>query len=139
MSGDRAGGNGRVLLVEGDTFLRRACEVSLRQRGLEVTSAVDGKEGLRLARAVPPPHAIVIDLLMPGLSGLALLRTLKSDATTAAIPVVILAASMRDEDRQQALELGAAAFYVTANLAIRDLATGIIDIINEQIGGHADR
>ena len=44
----------RILLVEDDRFLRRACEASLRQRGYTVTTAADGEEGLRLARSERP-------------------------------------------------------------------------------------
>ena len=58
----------RVLLVEDDRFLRRACEASLRQRGLAVTTAADGEEGLRLARS-EQPDLILLDMLMPIMNG----------------------------------------------------------------------
>ena len=59
----------RVLLVEDDRFLRRACEASLRQRGFDVTTASEGDEGLRLARTEPYPDIVLLDLLMPKLPG----------------------------------------------------------------------
>ena len=114
-------GPARILVVEDDRLLRRACEASLRERGFEVIIAEDGEDGLRLARAAPP-DLILLDLLMPKLCGIEMLRALRAQPETAAIPVVILSNSSRDEDKQQALQLGASGYYVKANLSLRELA-----------------
>jgi DNA-binding response OmpR family regulator len=131
----------RVLLVEDDTFLRRACEASLRQRGFDIVSATQGDEGLRVARTTPLPDLVVVDLLLPKLPGIEVLRALKADATTAAIPVLVLSDSSRVEDRQRAMEIGAAGYYVKANLSLKTLAaeverlvTGRIDSTGEHRG-----
>ena len=120
---------GRVLLIEDDKFLRRACEASLRQRGFEVTSAVDGEEGLRLALTPPAAHVVLLDLLMPKLTGIEVLRVLKSDAITATIPVLILSNSSREEDKRRAVELGAAGYYVKSNLSLKDLAAHVARLV----------
>jgi len=119
----------RVLLVEDDKFLRRACEASLRQRGFDVTTANDGEEGLRLARAVPYVDVILLDLLMPKLPGIEVLRALKGQPETENIPVLILSNSSRDDDKQQAMELGAAGYYVKANLSLRELAVQVDQLV----------
>ena len=120
---------GRVLLIEDDKFLRRACEASLRQRGFEVASASDGEEGLRLALTPPLAHVVLLDLLMPKVTGIDVLRALKSDAATASIPVVILSNSSREEDKRIAVELGAAGYYVKSNLSLKDLAAHVARIV----------
>lgn len=120
---------GRVLLIEDDKFLRRACEASLRQRGFEVTSAVDGEEGLHLALTPPFAQVVLLDLLMPKLTGIEVLRALKSDAMTATIPVLILSNSSREEDQRVALELGAAGYYVKSNLSLKDLAAHVVRLV----------
>ena len=120
---------GRVLLIEDDKFLRRACEASLRQRGFEVISAVDGEEGLRLAFIPPLAQVVLLDLLMPKVTGIDVLRALKSDAMTAAIPVVILSNSSREEDKRLAVELGAAGYYVKSNLSLKDLAAHVVRLV----------
>jgi len=84
----------KILLVEDDRFLRRACEASLRQRGFTVVPAMDGEEGLRLARG-ETPDLILLDLLMPRLPGIEVLRALKADAATKGIPVLVLSTSSR--------------------------------------------
>ena len=119
----------RVLLVEDDKFLRRACEASLRQRGYDVTTANDGEEGLRLATTVPYADVILLDLLMPKMPGIEVLRALKSQPKTSRIPVLILSNSSREDDKLQAMQLGAAGYYVKANLSLRELAVQVDQLV----------
>ena len=119
----------RVLLVEDDKFLRRACEASLRQRGFDVTTANDGEEGLRLALAAPYADVILLDLLMPKMPGIEVLRALKAQPETRGIPVLILSNSSREDDKQQAMQLGAAGYYVKANLSLRELAVQVDQLV----------
>jgi two-component system phosphate regulon response regulator PhoB len=126
---------GRVLLVEDDKFLRRACEASLRRRGFEIVTATDGEEGLRLARETPRPDVVLLDLLMPKMSGIEVLRALKGDAFTKTIPVVILSNSSRDEDKREAVQLGAVGYYVKANLSLKELAAQVSALIDQHAPG----
>jgi DNA-binding response OmpR family regulator len=119
----------RVLLVEDDKFLRRACEASLRQRGFEVITASDGEEGLRLATTSPYPDVILLDLLMPKVHGIEVLRGVKEEPATAHIPVLILSSSSREEDKTHALRLGAAGYHVKANLSLKELAAEVDQIV----------
>lgn len=130
---------GRVLFMEDDKFLRNACEVSLRQRGFDVVTARDGEEGLRMARESPPPHIILLDLLMPKVPGIEVLRALKADPTTAGIPVVILSNSSREEDRLEAVQLGTVGYYVKANLSLKELATQVGRLINAHAAPPVDQ
>jgi Response regulators consisting of a CheY-like receiver domain and a winged-helix DNA-binding domain len=124
---------GRVLVVEDDKFLRRACEASLRQRGFEVIAAAEGDEGLRLARIEPYPDVILLDLLMPKLPGIEVLRALKSEPATSAIPVLILSNSSREEDKERAVQLGAAGYYVKANLSLKELAAQVEKLVKDHV------
>lgn len=114
----------RILLVEDDRFLRKACEASLKQRGFNVVCAQDGEEGLHLARS-EAPALILLDLLMPKLPGVEVLRALKADPATAGIPVVILSNSSREEDKRRVLTLGAVGYHIKANLSLRQLAAEV--------------
>lgn len=118
----------RVLLVEDDKYLCQAAETSFRRRGFDVVCANDGEEGLRLARSQPSPHVIILDLLLPKLTGMELLQMLKEDSATADIPVVILSNSSRDDDKKRALELGATQYFVKANLSLKELAAQVANI-----------
>ncbi len=77
-----------ILIVEDEPAIRRLVKETLEPR-YTVQEAVDGLDGLQRARSVKP-DLIILDLRMPGLDGLSVLRKLKADRQTAGIPVVIL-------------------------------------------------
>jgi DNA-binding response OmpR family regulator len=110
----------RVLLAEDDRFLRRAAEARLRRHGLEVLTAVDGEEALRIARA-ERLDLVLLDVVMPKLEGFEVLKLLKADEATASIPVIVLSNLGQERDVAQAKALGAVAFLVKAHLSLHDL------------------
>ena len=120
--------NARILLIEDDKLLRKACEVSLKKRGLTVLTASDGEEGLREART-GAPDLILLDMLMPKLSGMDTLAALKRDAQTRGIPVVILSNSSVDSDIQKAKALGAAGYLVKAALSLQQLGDQVLSFL----------
>lgn len=120
----------RVLLVEDDRFLRKAADARLRQAGYTVLTAVDGEEALRLARA-ERPDLILLDLIMPKIQGFEVLRELKQDPATAPIPVVVLSNLGQERDMEQALKLGAHAYFVKAHLSLQAL----VERVQELLGG----
>jgi two-component system, OmpR family, alkaline phosphatase synthesis response regulator PhoP len=128
--------NACVLLVEDDKFLRKACEVSLKKRGFTVITAMDGEEGLRQARA-HNPDLILLDMLMPKLSGMETLEALKKDERTRGIPVVILSNSSVDTRVQRAKELGAVGYLVKASLSLQELGDRVFSFLEET--GSPDR
>lgn len=114
----------RVLLVEDDKFLRRACEKSLRQQGFNVATAVDGEDALRAIQA-EPPDLILLDILMPKVTGTEVLRALRSDERTRAIPVLILTNSSKESDVREIEKLGVAGYRVKANLSLEELGNEV--------------
>ena len=117
----------RVLLAEDDRFLRKAAETALKRQGLTVLPAVDGEEALRVARA-ETPDVVLLDLIMPKLQGFEVLRALKADAATARIPVIILSNLGQESDVQQAMDAGAAGYFVKANLSLHDLVKKVAEV-----------
>ena len=79
----------KILLVEDSKFLRLATERALSRAGYEVCSAADGEEALRTARE-KLPDLILLDMLLPKMSGPDVLIALKKDPATKAIPVVVI-------------------------------------------------
>jgi len=110
----------RVLLAEDDRFLRRAAEARLRRHGLEVLTAADGEDALRIARA-EPLDLVLLDVVMPRLQGFEVLKALKQDVATARIPVIVLSNLGQQRDVAQAMALGAVAFLIKAHLSLQDL------------------
>ena len=120
----------RILLIEDDQFLRRACEVALKKRGFTMITAVDGEEGIRKAQS-EIPNLILLDMLMPKLSGMDTLKELKKHEATRGIPVVILSNSSVDADIKKAKALGAIGYLVKASLSLQELADHVISYLEE--------
>jgi DNA-binding response OmpR family regulator len=118
----------RVLIVEDDRFLRKAAEAALRRHGITVLTAADGEEGLRVARS-ELPDLVLLDLIMPGLQGFEVLKLLKQDAATSAIPVVILSNLGQDTDVKNAMEAGALDYLIKANLALEELVARVTALL----------
>jgi CheY-like chemotaxis protein len=126
----------RILIVEDDRFLRRACQARLEQEGYEILTAQDGEEGVKAARAANP-DLVLLDLLMPRLNGLEVLRTLRNDEATRGMPVIILSNSSRQEDMDTIRSLGISGYFVKANLSLQDLSQLVGDLLGpaKVIGG----
>jgi two-component system, OmpR family, alkaline phosphatase synthesis response regulator PhoP len=94
----------RLLLVEDDPILRQALTFNLAREGYEVTTAVDGETALESARS-DRLDLILLDVMLPGMSGVEVLRVLRRDGV--ATPVIILSAKGDEIDRVVGLKVGA--------------------------------
>jgi CheY-like chemotaxis protein len=104
-------GTRRVLIVEDDPTTITVVRYFLGMDGFEVLTAADGKAGLDLARA-HCPDVIISDLSMPGMTGRDLIRTLRSDARTAGIRILILTADASPDGQTSVLAAGADDYLV---------------------------
>lgn len=101
----------RILVAEDTELLRRIYHDRLTQDGHTVLTAADGIEALELARS-QTPDLIMLDLVMPRMDGLQALQTLKSDAATRDIPVIVLSNLGQETDIQRGLQLGAVDYLI---------------------------
>lgn len=106
----------RVLVVEDDRALVEALEYNLRRAGYEVLVAVDGVEGLEVARR-ERPDLIVLDVMLPKVDGFEVCRALRQESS---VPILMLTARTDEVDRVVGLELGADD-YVTKPFGMREL------------------
>jgi CheY-like chemotaxis protein len=97
-----------VLLVDDDQEIVAGASIRLRAAGYYVASACDGEQGIAAAKSMRP-DAIILDVKMPRMNGLAALARLKESETTSSIPVVILSASLAE---QRAALAAGAQFYL---------------------------
>ncbi|MEQ1575267.1 MAG: response regulator [Vicinamibacterales bacterium] len=114
----------QILLAEDDRFLRRACQAKLEQAGFAVRTAVNGEEALSLART-SPPDLMLLDLLMPKLDGLGVLRAMRADSALRDITVVILSNSSKELEMQNADSLGAAGYWIKSNLSLQEICSRV--------------
>ncbi len=93
----------RILVVDDESALRRTLRANLAARGYDVVDAETGEEALRLAEA-HPPDLVVLDLMLPGISGLDVCRALRASSS---VPILVLSARGEEQTKVQALDLGA--------------------------------
>jgi two-component system, OmpR family, alkaline phosphatase synthesis response regulator PhoP len=110
----------KIIVADDDRMFRKAAETTLRRQGYAVTSASDGEEALQLIRS-ERPDIIVLDLIMPKIQGFDVLQVLKQDSVTAAIPVIVLSSLTQEQDKQEALDLGAVAYFNKTTFSLGEL------------------
>ena len=114
----------RVLVVDDDPDIRRLVSAYLRRDGMEVITAEDGETAL-MHEATQQPDIVVLDLMLPGIGGIDVLRTIRERGTR---PVVLLTARDEVTDRVLGLELGADD-YVTKPFHPRELVARVHTIL----------
>jgi len=100
----------RVLVAEDEPHIRRILVTLLESGGLEVDPAEDGNRAMELLNGEVPYRMALLDIMMPGLTGLEVLRNVRALPHRTDLPVVILTAKGQDADRELAFRLGASDF-----------------------------
>jgi two-component system, cell cycle response regulator DivK len=130
---NRSDTNVRVLIVEDNELNRDMLTRRLTRRGLAVTCAADGLEGIRLATE-QPPDVILMDIGLPVIDGWEVIRRLKAAEKTRPIPIVALTAHVLIEDQERAFAAGCAGFV--AKPIDMDALLSAIDQAAEGSGDH---
>ena len=120
-----------ILVVEDEADLAATLEYNLKRDGFEVRSARDGRQALAAAVAQPLPDLILLDLMLPDLSGTELCRRLRQDETTRDIPIIMVTAMANEVDRVVGFELGADD-YVTKPYSNRELMLRIRAVLRRR-------
>jgi len=112
--------NGRILVVDDEAQIVRVLRGYLEQAGFSVLSAADGPEAVRLVRQ-EKPDAMVLDLMLPGMDGLEVCRTIRKEFD---LPILMLTARVEEADTLVGLELGADD-YVTKPFSPREVVARV--------------
>jgi two-component system phosphate regulon response regulator PhoB len=109
-----------VLVIEDEVDLATTLEYNLRQAGFQVRLAHSGRQGLAAATSEPIPDVIVLDLMLPDLSGTDLCRRLREQERTRDVPVIMCTAKGEEIDRVVGFEIGADD-YIVKPFSVREL------------------
>lgn len=120
-----------VVLIEDDADYAELYRLRLEQDGYRVSIAANGKEALDLIRR-KQPDLVYLDMRMPGLDGINVLRGLRGDSSTASIPVVVLSNYDEPELRSEGLELGVLEWLVKADVTPMTLAQRTADLLERE-------
>lgn len=120
----------KILLVEDDLFLRDLYVEVLKGEGFTVLTADDGEEGLRLGQDHPDASIMLLDIMLPKMHGIDVIKKLKEDPKTAVLPVVMLTNLTEESVVQESLRLGAVGYLVKVKYTPPQVAEKVKDFIN---------
>jgi len=126
----------KILLVEDSRFLRRANERALEKAGYVVLTAADGEEALKIAQEAIP-NLILLDMMLPKLSGLEVLRALKQGAATKGIPVIILT-GLSERNKEKLLQEGAISYLEKSETLLEKDSAVLIQAVVRVLGKAAE-
>lgn len=121
--------SGRILVVDDNPTNLQLVEFLLKAAGFSVSTAANAEEGIEKAKC-GLPDLILMDVQMPGMDGLTATRQIKSDATTAHIPVVALTAYAMQGDKERCEEAGCAG-YITKPIKTKEFVLNIAKHLKE--------
>jgi DNA-binding response OmpR family regulator len=119
----------KILLVEDDPLLIKMYQTKLQIEGFEVKVASDGEMGWEMVQAEIPDF-MVLDLMMPKLSGMELLKKIKADSKLKLIPTIMLTNMNRQEELELAKTLGVKEFLLKANYTPGEIVDKIRGYLN---------
>jgi two-component system phosphate regulon response regulator PhoB len=121
----------KILIAEDEPDMLSLVSANLRNAGFEILAVEDGAAAIQVARE-QTPQLLILDLMLPKLSGLEVCRALKADPTTSKMPIIMLTAKGEEIDRIVGLELGADD-YVTKPFSPRELVLRVQSVLRRAI------
>jgi DNA-binding response OmpR family regulator len=110
----------KIMIVEDDHFLSSLMKARLEKEGFEVIQAFDGEEAIETLKKVVP-SLVILDLIMPKVTGFEVLQMLSITPQLDKIPVVIVSNLAQDSDIEKARQLGAREYFIKVKVSIDDL------------------
>ena len=109
-----------VLIIEDELFLVQAYKIKFEKEGVNILVANDGKAALEFL-AKDPPDVVLLDLLLPGVSGFEVLEAMRKNEKWKTVPVIILTNMGQPQDMERGKALGVSDYIIKANTKINDI------------------
>ncbi len=116
-----------ILVVEDELALHEAIKLKLSRAGMQVYSAFSGEQALEILSGIRP-NLVWLDLLLPGMGGLELLRRMRADESMKDIPVMVVSVSAGPEKIKQARDLHAIDYMVKSEYTIESLVNRVKEV-----------
>ena len=121
-------GQKTVLLVEDEKFLSNLLKARLEALGVKVIQVFDGSEAIKLLADLKP-DLILMDIILPKISGFEIMEMINADPTLHNAPVIIISNLGQDSDIQKGKALGAVEYFIKAKVSIDELVKKIISFL----------
>lgn len=130
--GTRAISNGmkKILIIEDEAALREVLADTVKQGGFMAIEAADGEEGLSVALS-EHPDLILLDILMPKIDGVTVLKKLREDKWGKSVPVIMLTNVDDDKHVEEIVKHGASYYFIKTKISLVDVVSKIQDLLRE--------
>jgi len=122
----------KIALIEDDEVLSSALKGELEESGFEVVHAFDGVAGFELVK-IEKPDLILLDIIMPKLDGISLLKRLKENNEVKAIPVVMLTVFGSQEKIANTIEIGAEAYFIKDQQSMGNVVSAVKTMLEKKV------
>lgn len=121
----------KVLLIDDDKFLLDMYSLKFKEQGLDVEVGYGGEEGVRKLKEGSTPDALVLDIVMPGTDGFAVLEAVRKEKLGGDPAIIVLSNQGQESDIKRATELGADGYIVKASAVPSEVLEQVLKIIEE--------
>ncbi len=118
----------KIMIIEDDHFLSSLMKARLEKEGFMVVQAFDGEEALQMLKA-EIPALVILDLIMPKVTGFEVLQMISITPQLDKVPVVIVSNLAQDSDIEKARQLGAREYFIKVKISIDDLVGKIKSLV----------
>ena len=122
--------NKHLMIIEDDDFLRTLAVTKLEKSGCKVTTAADGKSGFDKITS-EKPDLLILDLMLPTMSGFEVLTAIRKQYTTKELPVLVFSNLGEESDMQKCLDLGISDYMIKANFTLDELVEKVTTLLSK--------
>ena len=127
----------KILIIEDDPATQRLVDYSLKQEGYQIITASNGLEGIRKALG-EAPDLIILDVMLPGMDGFEICYRLRSEPSTANLPILMFSAKAQEIDKDTGIKVGADD-YLTKPSAPADIVNRVGKLLAKKKSGVTPR
>ena len=121
-----------ILVIEDSRFFLRTLTMCLEDEGYSVVGALTGEDGIRAAQQCRP-DLILLDMFLPRLDGMMVLRMLNGDSRTRGIPVLVLSGNTKRDDITRAKKLGVIGYHVKDSMPVEQLMATVKEVAAQSV------
>lgn len=132
MEEDKKDKKSTILIVDDDNFMIDMYSLKFKERGFDVHAVLDSKKAIEKLKEGLSPDVILFDIVMPGITGLELLETIKKEKLAEKSIIIALSNQWQDSDVEKAKKLGVDDYYIKANMIPSEVLAKVEKVISDR-------